>query len=385
MILIALLMIAILKKGMIFIALLMIAIFVAGCTGKPLEQTVETVPVHVKQVEVGSICKVYYSIGQLLAKEDFEISTGQPGTIEAIHVAIGDVVKKDQTLFQMDNFKLSNQIQSQESQLKSQLDLSLIQLNDAKKLYDQKLALYDEKAVSKDALDQAKDHLEQAEINYQNASNTLSLNMKALKDDLKHTYIKSPINGVVAAIYIQEGEDVGAITAMKVVNPDLMKAKIQVPAKIIGSLKIGQKAKVWLDGDKNSFVMGEVTKIDLATQGNMNLYPVEITVANAGELLSGMYVETEIHLNEKTDAVIIDKAAVIMEGEKDFVFLVNEGTSKKTIIKKGIESGDKVEVLTGIKADETVVVRGHDYLEGGELLQIVELNDDSFTLTYHRE
>jgi len=363
------------KKNIILITLLITVFLVAGCTVQSveLEEEIELTPVSVEKVKIGSVSEKYYGIGQLSANEEFDVFTGQPGTIEGIEVEIGDTVKKDQILFQLDNYKLYNQIGSQESQLKSQKDAALIQLNDVQRQFDQTKVLHEAGAVSKYDIDQATDRLNQATISYQNASTLYITNMKALNDDLSDTYVKSPIMGTIAAVYVEEGEEVENITAMKVINSNAMKAVINVPEKTVRSIKIGQKVDVWFNGDKNNMITGDVTKIDMTTQQAMSLYPVEITVENKDEMLmSGMFIEAEIYLQEKKNTVVISSESVLNDGENDYVFIADKDVSKKMVIKKGIESEGKLEVIAGIESDKLIIVRGHDYLDGGEMLQIVD-------------
>jgi len=77
-------------------------------------------------------------------------------------------------------------------------------------------------------------------------------------------------------------------------------------------------------------------------------------------------------LQEKNNTVVISSESVLNDGENDYVFIADEDVSKKMVIKKGIESEGQLEVIAGIESDKLIIVRGHDYLDGGEMLQIVD-------------
>ncbi len=267
-------------------------------------------------MRLGSISDTYYGIGQLYANDEFEIMTGNGGTIDKINVEIGSQVKKDQILFQLENYKLSNQIQSQESQLRTQKDATSIALKNAERKLQQTKALFDANAVSQNEYNLIQDQYNQAQIAYNNASKVYTSSMRSLKNELSDTAVKSPIDGIVAAIYVEEGEDVESITAMKIVNNDAMKAIVHIPEKMIPYIKKGQEANVWINGNKDTYVKGTVSKIDLTTQETMSLYPVEIVIDNPnGALLSGMFIETEIMINHKKDTVVIAKTSVLNDGQ----------------------------------------------------------------------
>lgn len=365
----------IMKKIIISLCILAVMIFAAGCTAQSaeFENVVKRTPVSVEKVNYGSISEKYYGIGQLYADEEFEIFTGTQGTIKDIKVKIGDTVKKNQILFQLDNYKLENQIQSQETQLKTQRDLARIDLNNVERKFKQTQLLFESGSTSQNEMDQIRDTFNQTKINYNNSSRLYETKMKVLNDDLADTYVKSPINGTIAAVYIEKGEDVGQITAMKVVNDTAMKAVVNLPEKIIRKIKLGQKVEVWFDGEKSKAVEGKVSKVDLTVSQGMSLYPVEITVENTnGNLLSGMFIEVEIHINRKNKVIVIDKRSVLNDGEDNYVFTTNGELSEKKVIKKGIESGEKIEVISGIEKDNLIIVRGHNYLDDKELIQLVE-------------
>lgn len=365
----------IMKKIIISLCILAVMIFAAGCTAQSAEfaNEVKRTPVSVEKVNYGSISEKYYGIGQLYADEEFEIFTGTQGTIKDIKVKIGDTVKKNQILFQLDNYKLENQIQSQETQLKTQRDLARIDLNNVERKFKQTQLLFESGSTSQNEMDQIRDTFNQTKINYNNSSRLYETKMKVLNDDLADTYVKSPINGTIAAVYIEKGEDVGQITAMKVVNDTAMKAVVNLPEKIIRKIKLGQKVEVWFDGEKSKAVEGKVSKVDLTVSQGMSLYPVEITVENTnGNLLSGMFIEVEIHINRKNKVIVIDKKSVLNDGEDNYVFTTNGELSEKKVIKKGIESGEKIEVISGIEKDNLIIVRGHNYLDDKELIQLVE-------------
>lgn len=303
---------------MILLTIFTISLIISGCTAQSaeLEETVKRVPVSVETVRLGSISDTYYGIGQLYANDEFEIMTGNGGTIDKINVEIGSQVKKDQILFQLENYKLSNQIQSQESQLRTQKDATSIALKNAERKLQQTKALFDANAVSQNEYNLIQDQYNQAQIAYNNASKVYTSSMRSLKNELSDTAVKSPIDGIVAAIYVEEGEDVESITAMKIVNNDAMKAIVHIPEKMIPYIKKGQEANVWINGNKDTYVKGTVSKIDLTTQETMSLYPVEIVIDNPnGALLSGMFIETEIMINHKKDTVVIAKTSVLNDGQ----------------------------------------------------------------------
>ena len=73
--------------------------------------------------------------------------------------------------------------------------------------------------------------------------------IKLLGSNIADTVIKSPIDGVIAAKYVNEKEDVQNVVAFKVVNSSSMVAEIKVPESVVADLRIGQEAFVYINGD----------------------------------------------------------------------------------------------------------------------------------------
>jgi multidrug efflux pump subunit AcrA (membrane-fusion protein) len=72
-------------------------------------------------------------------------------------------------------------------------------------------------------------------------------------------------------------------------------------------------------------------------------------------------IETDTHKN----VVLVPASAIVREGEETAVFAVENQTAKRREVKTGIESGDRVEIVSGINTGEMVITSGQNGLPDG--------------------
>ena len=337
------------------------------------EEAVDQTPIKVATVTTETVKETFYGVGEMKAKDEYSVMTGQSGTVESISVKVGDAVTKGQILMKLENSSLIRTVNNTETSLRTQMNLNKITLDNAQDSFEETKALYDVGATSKNALDSAENALEQAKLNYNNSVQNYNATTKNNQEDLADTYIKSPIDGVIAAKYVDVNEDVQNVTAFKVVNTSMMVAEINVPEHIVDSIQEGQDAMVYLNGSKDTFVEGHVASIDEVTGDNSYLYPVEIQVDNTNaKLKSGMYIEAEIVLEARENQVVVPKSAVLEDANGTHVYVEKEGIAERRDVKIGYNEAEMVEVLSGLKKGETLIIRGQDYLDDGDAVRIIE-------------
>jgi HlyD family secretion protein len=79
-----------------------------------------------------------------------------------------------------------------------------------------------------------------------------------------------------------------------------------------------------------------------------------------------MYAKATIVVERKTDAFLVPTAALVQEKSGTFVFTVSQGVAKKTRIKIGFIDSGGVEILDGLKADESVILAKGQTLSDGQ-------------------
>src|SRR6056297_3477696 len=250
------------RKNINIIPVLLIIIsivLVTSCTSEVEEEEVnEKTPVTIFEVENMEIRETFMAIGKLETKEKFDISTGMGGKVEKIYVETGDIVSKGEMLFELNSETLQNNFNSTESNLRTSRDTLKIQLEDLEDLLDKNTKLYEEGVLAKSQLDNTISNYNQVLEQYNNAVKNYNNQVESLRKSIEDTKVKSPINGKIAAVYIIENQDVTSELAVQVISTDGKLLVTYITANKLETIAKGTKAVVYLDGDKDKAVDGEV-------------------------------------------------------------------------------------------------------------------------------
>lgn len=273
------------------------------------------------------------------------ISSSMPNRIKKIYVEVGDHVKKGQVLVDLD---ASNIIQQ-----KVQLDNLELEYNRAKEL----VAVG---GASQQQLDQITTQFEAAKTAYDNL--------------MENTKLLSPVNGVVTARNYDDGDMAqGTILTVMQINP--VKIVINVSETEFTKVKLGMPIDITLDvfGDEN--FKGRVSLIYPTIDPMTRTFGVEVEIPNASNRVRpGMFARATIDFGARERVIVSDRAVIKRAGSGDrFVYVYNnDGTVTYTQVELGRHVDNYYEVLSGLAADEQVVVAGQTRLSDGVKVNVVE-------------
>lgn len=326
------------------------SIFMLGaCSGG--EQTEQTITEEaIESVRIGSTSlqnvpqETTYTATVQPDKRN-NISSSMPNRIKKIYVEVGDHVKKGQVLVDLD---ASNIIQQ-----KVQLDNLELEYNRAKEL----VAVG---GASQQQLDQITTQFEAAKTAYDNL--------------MENTKLLSPVNGVVTARNYDDGDMAqGPILTVMQINP--VKIVINVSETEFTKVKLGMPIDITLDvfGDEN--FKGRVSLIYPTIDPMTRTFGVEVEIPNASNRVRpGMFARATIDFGARERVIVSDRAVIKRAGSGDrFVYVYNnDGTVTYTQVELGRHVDNYYEVLSGLAADEQVVVAGQTRLSDGVKVNVVE-------------
>ena len=158
------------------------------------------------------------------------------------------------------------------------------------------------------------------------------------------------------------------------------KIETTVSEYIAGYIKIGDEVDVYVSTLGDTPYKGTVTAFSPAPALGTLTYPITITLDNeSGDLMSGMFAEVKFTAEEADDTICIPSDAVIMKNGKSVAVIIDEDLIPSfREVETGIDNGEFVEILSGIKEGETVVISGQNFVEEGIAVRIIE-EDDSQT------
>ncbi len=328
-----------------------------GKTGKDGDKKdkkeTEAVPVQVTTPTRGDISAFLLFSSNVDAEKIVDIYPMTGGIIKKIIRDEGDTVKKDEKLALLD-----------EREAVINEERSRINYEQLKQELERFSALYEKKMVSLDDFEKLK---------YRAAAAKLDWKHKKLL--LSYTRITSPISGVVTKRHIKEGNKINTSQlAFSVVQVKEKIAVVNIPGQEQGQISLGQEAKIIPGTGNVKAVDGKVKRISPAIDPESGTFKVTIGIRDPENTLAvGRFVNVKIIKDVHQKALLLTKEALVYEGGKVFVFVVDEDKKvKKRLVGIGFEESNRVEILLGLSEKDQVVTAGKRSLKNGTLVKIVE-------------
>lgn len=208
-----------------------------------------------------------------------------------------------------------------------------------------------------------------ARANVEAARATVELAQQAIAD----ATIRSPFSGRVSGKPIQPGTVVGPGTpVVRLLGADGLYFEGNVPETAIDSVLIGSPVEVTLSAFAGRTFAGRVAAINPQADELGRLFKARIVFEESiTELKAGMFAKGQIQMREVAGAVMVPPTAIVQDSDKSYVFVLRGDKSEKVEVKRGIASGDWVQVI-GINEQDRVVIRGQSGLKGGEKVRLDE-------------
>jgi HlyD family secretion protein len=179
---------------------------------------------------------------------------------------------------------------------------------------------------------------------------------------LGYTQIRAPFDGVITRRLVDRGALVQAGTGNRttplftIQRIDQLRIFIEVPESEVSHVRRGVSAKVKPYGLPGTVVPGDVTRAASALNSSTRTMRTEIDVSNAdGRLMSGMYAQVTLELDQHTNVLAIPASARLVEGKESYVLTIRDDRTVRTPIKVGLEDGTRVEAVEGLYEGAMVV------------------------------
>ncbi|HNL26773.1 MAG TPA: efflux RND transporter periplasmic adaptor subunit, partial [bacterium] len=188
------------------------------------------------------------------------------------------------------------------------------------------------------------------------------------------TRITTPIGGIVSSRSVDFGTMVvpGTVIA-NVVDVSKLKVKIQLAEHDVFKIKNGDKAVVSTDVYPGMEFEARVENIS-AKADEAHTYPVELSLNNNSKnpLKAGMFARVDFKTFVERTSVVIAREALVGSLKKPQVFVVEGDKAVLRNIVVGVTSSHKIEVLSGLKEGENVVIKGQNNLQDQSTIRVAQ-------------
>jgi RND family efflux transporter MFP subunit len=366
--------------GLLFFASLLVAggwrYAVNRSEAKNLEQrTVESLTrsVIATHSHPGETTRKIVLPASLRGNTEAQIYARTNGYLNSWHKTIGDQVKKDELLAEIDVPELEQELAQGHAaiaQIKVRLDLAQSTLKRWNQLKATDSVIQQDYDEKRSAAKQAQVDLAAAEVN-----------VKRLEKVAGYRHIIAPFSGVVTRRAVDVGSLVNAGTqelfALTQINP--LRLTVWVPQVYADDVKTGQEVSVRIGDAQGKTVTAHIDHVAGALDPVNRSRQVDITLPNPdGKLLPGAYVETTINIVGKASPLVVPVNVLVIDQVGTHVVVVgadNHVTFKP--VKLGRDFGREVEILEGIAANDVLVASPSDLLVEGEAVKVVEAKEKS--------
>lgn len=363
-----------------------IAALSAACASAPQPERVAT-PVRTEKVKPASIERGVRYSAQIVPVEQVAVSFKTSGYVLELQqvrdasgrmrdVDEGDPVNAGTILARVEERDYQSKVARAEAgvaQAKASEDKALNDLNRAE-------ALFAADALIKPDLDAARAAYQSAIAQSAAARADLEVAATALRD----TTLRAPRNGVV----LERKLDRGALASPGMVvftigAVDSLKAVFGVPDAVVHQLKPGMALTASADAVVDRTFTGRVTTIAPAADRDTRLFSVEVTISNRdGALRPGMIATIQLDNQNvdlpETSAPAVPLTAIVKDSAKEgayAVFVVDGQESnlqaKLRAVTPGPIAGDGIQIASGVRAGEEVIVSGAARLRDGERITVI--------------
>ena len=358
------------------------------------------VPAAVARVERHSLGNTLTIAGEFKPFQNVDVHAKVAGYIKVIYIDVGDHVKAGQALALLEIPELAAELagadasvrRSKEEIRRAEGDLTRAQSAHAaahsayarlKKAAEARAGLVAQQEIDDS---QAKDLELEAQVSSSSAALSAAQQQLQIAEANQKQYaalsdysrIVAPFSGVVTARYADTGALIAAGTSnsaqsmpvVRLAEISKLRLVLPIPEPVAAEIHLGDPVKARVQALNQDFV-GKVSRFADSLDRQTRTMETEIDFDNRnGNLIPGMYAETQLSLREKKDALTVPLEAVTRNGDDATVLAVNpQNIIEERHVKLGLEDTVRVEVLSGLTDKDRVVIGNRSQFRDGQKIQ----------------
>lgn len=349
-------------KTALFSILLLSMITAVACKNKQMDEMTKmttdgsgsnAIPVKAVLATRGSISSYIETTTTLEAEREVDVICRTNGLVNQILVEEGDHVKNGSLLLKIDDREAQAVFKSSQATY-----------DERKSQWERAQETFEKKIVSKEAHDQAKYNFEKSEADFQSS-----------KLQLAYTEIRAPFEGVITKRFVENG---GMLSpgqkVFTIVDTVPLLARIHLPEREIAKVKVGQTADLKLEALPDQSFQAKIKMINPVVDPTSGTFKVTLEVTSGNSILRpGMFASVYLITQTHQNALLVPKQALLLEAEKDTVFIVSGRFAYTQEIKIGFRDDKNIEILDGIKDGEYIIVVGQDGLNNGSEVKLFDM------------
>jgi HlyD family secretion protein len=373
------------------------------------EHSVSAARLRIAEVGRGTLVRDASVNGRVVAAVSPTLYSTAPATVN-LKVAAGDTVKKGQVLAMLESPDLSDALKREQSsyeQLKAEVarqqilarkqkltaqkeaDTAEIDRLSAQRTLERYESVANEGVIAKIDYQRAKDALQSAEIRARHAAQAASLEGDDVKLALKtkvnelerqslslaeaqrrvdELTVRAPVDGFIGTLNVQNRMVVAANAAlMTLVDLSKLEVELEVPETYVADMGLGMSAEIALP---SGVATGKLSALSPEVVKNQVLARVRFDGEQPKGLRQSQRVTARLLIEEKPNVVLLPRGPFVESEGGRYAYVVRDGIATRTPIKMGATSLSAVEIQSGLKPGDKVVIAGTDAFENASRVSI---------------
>ncbi len=319
------------------------------------------------------------SFGTVKAQDVITIAPQVSNRITRFYVDLGDTVRQGQLLAKINDVTFRDQL----NQAQAQLEQSKIALQRDSSQFERQKQLVEKDLISDSEYDIAFATYRNSMAQYQSAKASLT----QAQENFDFTEVRSPVRGVIVSRTGEEGDLASNNQALfEVANLVGYETQIFLPVQDWRFIKIGQPVVLRVSNESEATATGVVSRKSPQLDATTGLGEVVISLTSVGEsIYPGVLTENVIDIVNKPRAVVVPRSALVEKVEtviepesntiqldrKYSVFVaIGDSVAELRELELGIEQGDRIEVVAGLRPGESYIVTGQQTLQDGGKIRV---------------
>lgn len=337
--------------------ILAIVLALTACGKRAAEEVESETVVVVKTVAAatGDIRGVVHATGIVNPAPGAELVVVPPeaARIAELPYAVGDRVRKGDVLVRFDIPSSAAEAQKQRAEVeRAQTVLDTVRAAQARarQLFERGVAARKEVEDTNRAIADAEAALAQARAALA-ASEALA----------SRAVVRATFDGVVAKRQHNPGDLVepsATDPVLRVIDPRRLEMLAAIPLADAAHIRVGAAARLAPPPAGASDVDLKVVSRPVAVEPGTPTTPIRLSFAGATNIPSGTPVQVDIDGERHAGVVLVPSVAIVREGDETAVFVVDDKKAKRRPVQIGLTDGEQVEIVSGVKAGDQVIVDG---------------------------
>ena len=367
--------------------------------------SVSSTSLRIAQVKRGTLTRDISAQGKIVAAQSPTLYATAAGTVTLLTHA-GDKVQKDQVLAEVDSPELKNKLEQEQATLssvevdversgidnrqkqllaKKTIDQAQIDRVTAAREVDRNQRAFKAGAIPEINVLRAQDALAKADLDvthaqadaglvtetgaFEQKTKRLALDrQKLLVADLQRQVdllkVRSPVAGQVGQLLVQQKANVAANTGLvTVIDLTSLEVEVQVPEVFAHDLAIGMPAEIADGAEKYT---GELSAVSPEVVDSQVVARVRFGERKPPGLRQNQRLTTRILIDEHPNVLMVERGSFVDSGAGRVAYLVHDGIAERKPIQIGATSLNAVEIVSGVKEGDRIVISGTDAFNGAQ-------------------